>query len=252
MLGAIAGDMIGSRFEGQPGPFGDFVLYHPSCRFTDDSICTLAIADALLTDSDFAASLRAFVRRHPNRGYGPMFLGWALSEDAPAYGSWANGAAMRTAAVGWLANDEASVMQLAAAQAAVTHNHEEAIAGAQAVALSIYLLREDATPSEVLARIGEEFGYDLGRGPVARSTEMDVSALGTVPPAIAAALTSDSWEAAVRAAIDLGGDTDTLACMAGAVAEALHDIPEEIRWWSRVNLSEDLADVLSRFELALD
>jgi ADP-ribosyl-[dinitrogen reductase] hydrolase len=110
-LSWIAGDIIGSRFEGYAGPPRDFPLFHPACCFTDDSVCTLAVADALLGERDFAASLRAFVRRHPGRGYGGMFLDWALSDDAPAYGSWGNGAPMRVAAVGWLTDDLRVVLE---------------------------------------------------------------------------------------------------------------------------------------------
>ena len=134
MLGSIAGDIIGSRFEGGAGPPRDFALFHPACRFTDDTVCGLAVANALLGERDFATSLRNFVRRHPRRGYGGMFLDWALSDDAPAYGSWGNGAPMRVAAVGWLAHDEIEARDLAAAQAAVSHNHPDAIGAAQAVA----------------------------------------------------------------------------------------------------------------------
>ena len=135
MLGAIAGDIIGSRFEGYAGPPRDFPVFQPTC-FTDDSVCALAVADALLGERDFAASLRAFVRRHPARGYGGMFLDWALTDDSPAYGSWGNGSPMRVAAVGWLARDEAEALELAAAQAAFSHDHPDAIAAAQAVALA--------------------------------------------------------------------------------------------------------------------
>src|SRR5271165_1870433 len=124
-----------------PDPPRDFPLFHPACCFTDDSVCTLAVADALLGERDFAASLRAFVRRHPARGYGGMFLDWALTDDSLAYGSWGNEASMRVAAVGWLARDEAEALELAAAQAAVSHDHPDAIAAAQAVALAILLAR---------------------------------------------------------------------------------------------------------------
>jgi ADP-ribosyl-[dinitrogen reductase] hydrolase len=141
MLGAIAGDIIGSRFEGEVGPARNFPLFHPDCRFTDDTVCTLAVADVLLGTRDFSASLGAFVRRHPRRSYGGMFREWALANEAPAYGSWGNGAPMRVAAVGWLAREEAEALELAAAQAMVSHNHPNPVAGAQAVALAILLAR---------------------------------------------------------------------------------------------------------------
>ena len=188
MLGAIAGDIIGSRFEGCAGPPREFRLFHPACRFTDDSVCTLAVADALLGERDFAASLRAFVRRHPARGYGGMFLEWALADDAPAYGSWGNGAPMRVAAVGWLARDEAEALELAAAQAAVSHDHPDAIAASQAVALAILLARSGIPRTILRRRLIDDFGYDLAPEHALARGGFDISAAGTVPPAITAAL----------------------------------------------------------------
>src|SRR6516164_2779428 len=184
MLGAIAGDIIGSRFEGHRNPPLEFELFHPHCRFTDDSVCTLAIADALLSERDFAASLRAFVRRHPRRGYGGMFIEWALRDDAPAYGSWGNGAPMRVAAVGWLASTEAEALELAAAQAAVTHDHPDAIAAAQAVALAILLARSGLSRAALRQRLIEDFGYDLAPERALARDGFDISAAGTAPPAI--------------------------------------------------------------------
>ena len=251
MLGAIAGDIIGSRFEGDPGPPPDFTLFHPACRFTDDSVCTLAVADALLGDRDFAASLRRFVRRHPGRGYGGMFLDWALSEKAPAYGSWGNGAPMRVAAVGWLARDEGEALELAAAQASVSHNHPDAVVAAQAVALMILLARSGLPPAALRRRLALDFGYELAPDKALARGGFDVSAAGTVPPALAAALAADGWEDAVRTTVCLGGDTDTLACIAGAVAEAVHGLPREIAEAARDHLSDDLQAVLQRFETAV-
>jgi ADP-ribosylglycohydrolase len=251
MLGAIAGDIIGSRFEGRRGPPRDFVLFHPACFFTDDTVCTLAVAEALLGERDFAASLRAFVRRHPARGYGGMFLGWALTDDAPAYGSWGNGAPMRVAAVGWLARDEAEALELAAAQAAVTHDHPDAIAAAQAVALAIFLARSGLPRSTLRRRLIEDFGYDLAPEHALARGGFDISAAGTAPPAITAALEAQDWEGAVRTAICLGGDTDTLACIAGAVAEAIHGLDRVIADSARAYLTDDLRVILERFESAV-
>jgi ADP-ribosylglycohydrolase len=251
MLGAIAGDIIGSRFEGRAGPPHDFALFHPACRFTDDSVCTLAVADALLGERDFAGSLRAFVRRHPRRGYGKMFLDWASSNDAPAFDSWGNGAPMRTAAIGWLAKDESEGLELAAAQAAVSHNHPDAIAAAQAVVLAILLARSGLSRVAIRQRIAEEFGYDLAPERALARGGFDISAAGTVPPALTAALEANSWEEAVRTAVCLGGDTDTLACIAGAVAEAIHGLPGDIAKKARGYLTDDLRAVLERFEVAV-
>jgi ADP-ribosyl-[dinitrogen reductase] hydrolase len=251
MLGAIAGDIIGSRFEGHAGPPRDFALFHPACRFTDDTVCTLAVADALLSGRDFAASLRQFVRRHPMRGYGGMFLDWALADGAPAYGSWGNGAPMRVAAIGWLARDESEALQLAAEQASVSHDHPEAIAAAQAVALAIVLARSGFSRAVLRQRLVERFGYDLAPDRALARGGFDVSAAGTAPPALSAALAADDWESTVRTVICLGGDTDTLACIAGAVAEAIHGLPADIADTARRYLPDDLRAILERFEAAL-
>lgn len=251
MLGAIAGDIIGSRFEGDAEPPDGFVLFHPHCRFTDDSVCTIAVADALMGGRDFAASLRSFVRRHPRRGYGASFLQWALTDDAPAYGSWANGAPMRTSAVGWLEEEEEAVLASAAAQSSVSHDHADAIAAAQAVSLAIFLLRKGRDTAAVRARIAGQFGYDLSPENALARRGFDITAAGTAASALAAAFESTDWEAAVRKAIARGGDTDTLAGIAGSVAEAMHGIPADIAAGARLYLTEDLAVVVDRFEAAV-
>ena len=247
MIGAIAGDIIGSRFEGHASPPEGFELFHPHCRFTDDTVCTLAVADALMREADFAATLRMHVRRHPGRGYGGMFLRWAMSDHAPPYGSWGNGAPMRVAAVGWLVRDESQAGRHAEAQSAVSHDHPDAIASAQAVAMAIFAFRHGAWVGAVRARVEDRFGYDM-RPETALGGGFDVSAAGTVPAALAAAFESDNWESAVRTAVMLGGDTDTLACIAGAVAEAIHGVPATIAARAREHLTDDLLEVLDRFD----
>lgn len=248
MIGAIAGDIVGSRFEGDPAPPPGFALFHPDCRFTDDSVCSLGVADALMGNGDFAASLRRFVRLYPRAGYGAMFLRWALRDGAPAYGSWANWAPMRVAAVGWLATSSAEADRLAAAQACVSHDHPDAIAASQAVARAIFELRHGASPGEVRSALAEECGYDLRPEVALRPAGFDLSAAGTVRSALAAAFEAASWEEAVRNAVGLGGDTDTLACIAGGVAEAAYGLPATIGRCVRERLPDDLLAVLDRFE----
>jgi len=247
MLGAIAGDIIGSRFEGHPAPPRDFELFHPSCRFTDDTVCTLAVAEAVMAGHAFDEALRAFVRRHPDRGYGGMFIHWAFTDGAPAYGSWGNGAPMRAAAVGWLAGDEGQARELARHQAAVSHDHPDATAAAEAVAMAIFLLRSGHPVAEVRQRLTDAFGYDLDPEQALVSRGFDVSAVGTVVPALTAALQADDWEHAVRTAIGLGGDTDTLACITGGVAESAHGLPDAISNRVLEYLTPDLRDVVERF-----
>ena len=247
MIGAIAGDIVGSRFEGAAAPPAGFELFHRACSFTDDTVCTIAVADAILRNADMAETLRTFVRRHPDRGYGGMFLNWALTDGAPAYGSWGNGAPMRTAPAGWLATTEDEAAQNARAQAAVSHDHPDAMAGAEAVARAIFLLAHGEAADDVARRIEERFRIDLTPARALSGTGFDVSTAGTVPPALCAALTSADWEAAVRTAIGLGGDTDTLACIAGGVAEALHGVPGSVEAEVRSHLTPDLLDVLDRF-----
>ena len=248
MIGAIAGDIIGSRFEGEAPPHARFKLFHPDCNFTDDTVCVLAVADSLLTRRSFASSLRRFFAAHPDRGYGQMFEEWAKDKRADPYGSWANGAPMRVAAVGWLALDESEAMDLATAQASVTHDHEEAIRAAQAVAVAILRLRQGQAVEAVRTHITNTFHYDLSPEAAFEDGGFDVSAAGTVRPALAAAFEADSWEGAVRRAVRLGGDTDTLACIAGAVAEAIYGVPDAVAAKARSYLTPDLEMVLKRFE----
>jgi ADP-ribosyl-[dinitrogen reductase] hydrolase len=248
MIGAIGGDIIGSRFEGDSSPPEGFQLFHPRCRFTDDTVCSLAVADAVMRKADFASSLRTFVRRHPDRGYGGMFFAWAMQDDAPPYGSWGNGAPMRVAAIGWLARTDSEAGELAVAQARVSHDHPDAVAAAQAVARAIFALRQGRTVEAVRAGIVDTYGYDLRPETALAGGGFDVSAAGTVPAALAAAFEARDWEEAVRSMIRLGGDTDTLACIAGAVAEAIHGVPGDIADRARAYLTDDLAEILRRFD----
>jgi ADP-ribosylglycohydrolase len=242
MLGAITGDIIGSVYEHNPIKSTNFQLFGPRSLFTDDSVCSVAIAEALLGDGDFAAALRRYVRKYPRRGYGGMFLQWALSDDLPAYGSWGNGSAMRVGAVAYLARDERQVLDLAARQSAVTHSHADAVAGAQATALAMWLGRQGADKSVIRRTIGDRFEYDLSPRveDIRDDYTFDVSARGTVPPAIICALEAETYEDAVRLAVSLGGDADTLACIAGGIAETIYGLPLEIEFEARQRLDESI------------
>ena len=249
MLGAIAGDIIGSIYEAAPIKTKDFPLFGPGVRFTDDTVCTVAIADALMQGGDFAATLRAYVRRYPGRGYGGMFRRWALTPDMPAYGSWGNGAPMRVSAVGHWARDEVQLLDLAAQSAAVSHEHPDAIAGARAVALAMWLARAGTERSAIRATIAARFGYDLAQSvdQIRAWYRFDVSSRGTVPPAIVAALEAEDFEDAVRNAISLGGDSDTLGCIAGGLAETLYGLPDDVAEEARGRLDAPLCVIVDRF-----
>ncbi|MCC6919882.1 MAG: ADP-ribosylglycohydrolase family protein [Alphaproteobacteria bacterium] len=248
MIGAIAGDIVGSRFENYRSPPSIFDLFDSQCRFTDDTVCNIAIADALMGGKDIAQTLRMYVRRHPKRGYGGMFFKWASSDDAPAYGSWGNGAPMRTISVGWLAKSESEAAELATAQASVSHDHDDAVAASQAVSLTIYTLRHGGTVDDIRRLLANAFNYDLRPDVALTGGRFDITAKGTVVSAMAAALESQNWESAVRRVIALGGDTDTLACIAGAVAEAMHGVPATTAERAKSYLTPDLRAVLDRFD----
>jgi ADP-ribosylglycohydrolase len=254
MLGAIAGDIIGSIYEAAPIKTKDFPLFGRGVSFTDDTVCTVAIADALLSDGDFAQYLRAYVRRYPGRGYGAMFVRWAATQGVPAYGSWGNGAAMRVSSVAWLAADEAAARATAARTAAVSHDHPDAVAGAQAAVLAAWLARHGADPGTIRRGIAARFGYDLGQS-VAQIRPwyaFDISCQGTVPPALVCALEATSYEDAIRNAVSLGGDSDTLACIAGGIAEALYGLPRHIAAQARSYLDDRLLSVIDRFYQTID
>ena len=254
MLGAIAGDIIGSIYEAAPIKTTDFPLFGRGLSFTDDTVCTVAIADALLSGGDFAQYLRAYVDRYPGRGYGGMFVRWAQTQGMPAYGSWGNGAAMRVSAIAWLASDEAAALATAARTAAVSHDHPDAIACAQAAALAAWLARHGAAPEAIRREIAQRFGYDLGQSveQIRAWYAFDTSCKGTVPPALVCALEATGYEDAIRNAISLGGDSDTLACIAGGIAEALHGLPAEVAEQARSYLDEGLLSVVDRFYRSID
>jgi ADP-ribosylglycohydrolase len=250
MLGAIAGDIIGSFYEHHPTKSVEFPLFHEHCRFTDDSVMTLAVAHAILGNRNYGISMKDFGRRYPNAGYGGSFLGWLFEPDIHPYNSWGNGSAMRVSPVGFAFDSEDEVLLEAKRSAEVSHNHPEGIKGAQATALAIFLARTSGSKLTIRKEITERFGYDLNRTieQIRPSYEFDVSCQGTVPEAIIAFLESTDYEDAVRKSISLGGDSDTLACITGGIAHAYYkEVPAEITERVHEILPVDLLRVLDKF-----
>lgn len=250
MIGAIAGDIIGSVYEHNPIKTKAFPLFHPRCSFTDDTVLTVAIADAILTGRPYLEAVREIGRRYPNAGYGGSFIGWLYSDDPRPYNSWGNGSAMRVSPVGFAFTSEDEVLRQAKATAEISHNHPEGIKGAQATALAVFLARTGNGKEQIRSRIMQQFGYDLNRSvnDIRPSYSFDVSCQGTVPASIIAFLDSESYEDSVRNAISLGGDSDTLSCITGGIAEAFYGgIPEEIRAEVRKCLTPDLWEITEAF-----
>lgn len=253
MLGAIAGDIIGSVYEAAPIKRTDFPLFTHYSHFTDDTVMTVAVAAAILSNEDYATSLRAFGRCYPDAGYGGRFFSWLFDDTAGPYNSWGNGAAMRVSPVGFAFNSEEAVLREAQLSAEVSHNHPEGIKGAQATALAIFLARSGESKEVIRHRLSSRFGYDLERTlySIRPSYQFDVSSQGSVPEAIIAFLESQDFEDAIRKAVSLGGDSDTQACIAGAIAQAFYRyIPERIIASVRASLPETLLSVIDDFNTA--
>jgi ADP-ribosylglycohydrolase len=250
MLGAIAGDIIGSVYEARPIKTTHFRLFHPLCRFTDDTVLTVALADSLLHGIPYVDLLKRYYRAYPRAGYGGSFHRWAQSERSDPYNSWGNGSAMRVSPVGFAFGTLDEVLEQAKRSAEVTHDHLEGIKGAQAIASAVFLARTGNSKDAIRAYVETAFGYDLGTplDEIRPRYCFEVSCQHSVPQAIRAFLESDDFEHAVRLAISLGGDSDTLACMAGGIAQAFYGgVPEEIRRRVYEILDEPLGDVTRQF-----
>jgi ADP-ribosylglycohydrolase len=251
MIGAIAGDMIGSVHEGTATKTKRFPLFTAESCFTDDSVLTLAVADVLLNGGDYIRAFQRYYRRYPDAGYGGQFRLWCELGRTEPYNSWGNGSAMRVAPIGMAFDNLYDVLAEAERSAQVTHNHPEGVRGAKAVAAAVFLARQHPEKSEIANYVESEFGYAL-RTPlrnVRRTFLFDVSCAGTVPWAIRAFLEADSFEDAIRNAISLGGDADTLACIAGALAGPFFGVPSEIREQVLARLDDQLLKVMNQFEV---
>lgn len=264
MYGAILGDIIGSPYEfDRVNKSKDYPLFSPNSAYTDDSVMTLAVADAFLSLSPEAAdkdirrrliqSMQTYGRKYPYAGYGGMFRRWLKDSNPQPYGSYGNGSAMRVSSAAWLFDDLETVRHMAQLSAEVTHNHPEGIKGAEAIASAIFLARTGSTKAEIKNYIEQQFHYDLSRTcdeirPTYRHVE---SCQETVPESITAFLEGNSFENVIRTAVSLGGDCDTLTAIAGSIAEGFYGVPEELKQQCRERLPEDLRKVLQRFEETL-
>ncbi len=253
MLGAITGDIIGSAFERFPIKTTAFPLFSERSTFTDDTVLTVAVADAILHDKDYVSALKTYGRAFPHAGYGMAFFQWVHSSDNRPYHSWGNGSAMRVSPVGFAFASVEKVLEEARKSAAVTHNHPEGIKGAQATALSIFLARTGKKKPEIRSEIEARFGYDLDRtlDDIRPGCRFDVSCQGSVPEAIIAFLESEDYEDAVRKGISLGGDSDTIACITGGIAQAFYkEIPQGIVTEARRRLPRAFLTVIDTFSEA--
>ena len=262
MYGALLGDMIGAPYEFDRGNKSkEFPLFCENSRFTDDSVMTIAVAEALLDsrflddDSIRAAlikSMRKWGKKYPDAGYGRKFLCWLREKDPKPYGSCGNGSAMRVSAAGWLFDTLEETREKARLTAEVTHDHPEGIKGAEAASSAIFLARTGRSKEEIRDYIVQEFGYDLSRtcDQIRPSYYHNESCQKTVPEAITAFLEGTDFEDVIRTAVSLGGDCDTLTCIAGSIAEAFYGVPAILKAECRRRLPEDMAYVLGRFDIS--
>ncbi len=262
MYGALLGDMIGAPYEFDRGNKSkEFPLFCENSRFTDDSVMTIAVAEALLDsrflddDSIRAAlikSMRKWGKKYPDAGYGRKFLCWLREKDPKPYGSCGNGSAMRVSAAGWLFDTLEETREKARLTAEVTHDHPEGIKGAEATSGAIFLARTGRSKEEIRDYIVQEFGYDLSRtcDQIRPSYYHNESCQKTVPEAITAFLEGTDFEDVIRTAVSLGGDCDTLTCIAGSIAEAFYGVPAILKAECRRRLPEDMAYILGRFDIS--
>ena len=251
MLGAITGDVIGSVYEHNNYRGTDFPLFGPYSTFTDDSVLTAATAEVLLKKGDYTEAYRRFGRRYPGAGYGGMFRNWLHQQDSQPYNSFGNGSAMRVAPVGWAFDTLDEVLAEAKRSAEVTHDHPEGIKGAQVTAAAVFAARTGASREKIRELVENLSDYDLDRtvDSIRNTYQFDVTCQGTVPEAVIVFLESTDFEDAIRKAISLGGDSDTLACITGGIAEAFYGgVPVSIATTVIDRLEPHLRQVVREFD----
>lgn len=255
LRGAICGDIIGSYYEFRSTKDYNFPLQTKYSRFTDDTVCSIAVAASLVSNDPLTTVMQKWCRNYPLAGFGGMFRTWINSDSPKAYGSFGNGSAMRVSPVGSVAVTKEECLDLAKKSAIITHNHPEGIKGAQAVALAIFMGLEGASKDDIVKELEKRFEYDLTRdySEIQAGYRFHVSCQKSVPEAIIAFLTSDDYESAVRRAVALGGDSDTQAAIAGSIAAAYYGkIPESILSWCMEKLTEEMRTVIRQFDAFLE
>jgi len=251
IFGAVAGDVLGSVYEWNNVRRTDFNLFDEECDYTDDTVLTIAVADCILHGKDFATTIWEYGRKYPGRGYGSNFSNWLYSDEKKPYGSFGNGSAMRVSPVGFAYHDPETVMDEARKSAEVTHNHPEGIKGAQAVASAILLARQGKSKKEIKDFVSSTFDYSLSftLDEIRPTYRFDETCQGSVPQAIVAFLESTDFENAIRLAISIGGDSDTIACITGGIAAAFYkNIHEEIIDFVSKRLPADFLNIIDEFE----
>lgn len=253
MLGAIIGDIVGSKYEFNNTLDYNFEMFSDGCNFTDDTICTVAIADAILNKRSYQESLHDWCRRYPNPkgAYGGRFAGWIHSACPQPYNSWGNGAAMRVSPIGWAFNEPHTIIREAVNSAKVSHDHVEGLIGASAVAMAMYEAKLFPTAKKAKPHISSitrwYYGDDFKKG-LPRQGVFDETCQGCVPLALYIILESDDFEDAIRKGISYGGDSDTLGAIVGSIAEPLFGIPPYMREKALDYLPSEMLDVVTKFE----
>ena len=254
IIGAIAGDVIGSAYEFNPTRDHDFELFTPKSTFTDDTVLTMANAQWLLEDKQHTHEklvniMLDFCWKYPGRGYGGRFANWIHDKNPQPYNSFGNGSAMRVSPVGYYAKTLDEALELAKISAEVTHNHPEGIKGAQAAAAAIFLARQGKSKQEIREYVENTFNYDLSRTleEIRPTFTFDETCQRTVPEAITCFIEGKDYEDVVRLSVALAGDADTIAAIAGSISSAVDDVPNEISQPSIALLSEEFCSILLRF-----
>lgn len=251
MIGAITGDIAGSRYEFDNTSDYKFPIFSGDCDFTDDTVCTVAVADAILREIDYQTSMRQWCRRypHPMGEYGGYFFNWVMCPDPSPYNSFGNGSAMRVSPVAWLFDNESDVREQAELSAAITHNHPEGIKGAVAIAVAIFRMRKATEKSgRIFDEVAREFYGEDVYSRLPEKGYFDVTCQGCVPLSLYIASVATDFEDAIRLAVTYGGDSDTLGAIIGSLAEAQYGIPEEMAAKAKSFLPEEMLEVVKRFE----